>query len=56
MTGPPDAQLVLHERVGHVELLTLNRPEKRNALSEPLREALVAALDAVRASAPNGSR
>jgi len=45
MTARPDAQLVLRERRGLVELLTLNRPEKRNALSEPLRQALIAALD-----------
>jgi len=37
--------LVLRERHGRVELLTLNRPEKRNALSEPLRRVLVTALD-----------
>ncbi len=44
MTEP---ELVLRERVGAVEVLTLNRPEKRNALSTPLREALIGALDAI---------
>jgi len=37
--------LALCQRHGRIELLTLNRPEKRNALSEPLRQALVAAID-----------
>src|SRR3712207_4989688 len=44
MTAAAD-DLVLRQRRGPVELLTLNRPEKRNALNEPLRQALVSALD-----------
>ncbi len=38
--------VLLHERRDAVALLTLNRPEKRNALSRELRDAIVAALDA----------
>ena len=45
MTAPRSDSLVLRQRHGRVELLTLNRPEKRNALSEPLRQALIAAID-----------
>jgi methylglutaconyl-CoA hydratase len=37
---------------GGIALLTLNRPEKRNALSPQLIEELLAALDAVEAAAP----
>lgn len=33
---------------GHTAVLTLNRPEKLNALSSELREALAATLDEVR--------
>jgi enoyl-CoA hydratase len=45
---PQDASagpLVLRERHDAVELLTLNRPERRNALGEPMREALITAVD-----------
>jgi enoyl-CoA hydratase len=45
MTATPADDLVLRHRHGRVQLLTLNRPEKRNALSEPLREALIVAVD-----------
>jgi enoyl-CoA hydratase len=41
--------LVLSERRGGVTLLTLNRPEKLNAINEPMIEALDAALDAAEA-------
>ena len=40
-------QVVLDERRGAVAILTLNRPEKRNALNGELRCALLGALDAV---------
>jgi enoyl-CoA hydratase len=40
-----DDVLVLRERRGAVEILTLNRPDKRNALNTALRTALIAALD-----------
>ena len=43
------ADLVLRERQGAVEVLTLNRPEKRNALNTALREALIGALDEIAA-------
>jgi enoyl-CoA hydratase/carnithine racemase len=44
MTTAAD-HLVLCQRPGRVELLTLNRPEERNALSELMRRARVAAID-----------
>jgi enoyl-CoA hydratase len=40
-----EEQLVLVERRGRVSVLTLNRPEKRNALNAPLRLAILDALD-----------
>jgi enoyl-CoA hydratase/carnithine racemase len=38
-----DAQVLQRERDGHVVTLTLNRPEKRNAINVPMLEALEAA-------------
>ena len=45
------AELVLQEVRDGIATLTLNRPEKRNAMSDELRGALVAALEAVAADA-----
>lgn len=39
--------LVLTEAAGGVAVITLNRPEKRNALSRALRQAIVEALDEI---------
>ena len=41
-----ETELVLQAREGRVAILTLNRPEKRNALNGALRCALLGALDA----------
>src|SRR5687768_4302711 len=41
-----DEQLVLHNRRGAVDVLTINRPDKRNALNGALRCSLLGALDA----------
>jgi enoyl-CoA hydratase len=40
--------LILTEVAGRVAVLTINRPDKRNALNGPTRAALIAALDALR--------
>lgn len=45
MTEP---SLVLKESAGRVAVLTVNRPDKRNALNGPTRAALMAALDGIR--------
>ena len=47
MNDAPDAQVVTEARDGAVAILTLNYPARRNALSLPLRAALVAALDRI---------
>ncbi len=44
----PSPQILLRELIGDVAVLTLNRPEARNCLSEALIADLHAALDAVR--------
>ena len=44
-----DAPIVLESRQGTTAILTLNRPERRNALSMPMREALLAATDRLEA-------
>lgn len=44
----PSPQILLRERIGDVAVLTLNRPEARNCLSEALIADLHAALDAIR--------
>jgi len=49
MATPGDGQLVLFEQRDGVGRITLNRPEKRNALSRALQGELRAALDAARA-------
>ncbi len=45
----PDRPVLLQERDGPVLILTLNYPERRNALSLPLRAALIEALTAAMA-------
>ena len=42
-----ESQVVLQERRGRVAIITLNRPEKRNALNGALRCALLGAIDAL---------
>jgi len=44
-----DNELVLFERRGNVALLTLNRPEARNAISPEVSQAMAAALDEIEA-------
>jgi enoyl-CoA hydratase/carnithine racemase len=44
-----EASVLLEARDGHVAILTLNAPEKRNALVPPMRVALAAALDRIEA-------
>jgi enoyl-CoA hydratase len=43
------AEEILRERRGHVELLTINRPDARNAINRATAEALDTALDAAEA-------
>src|ERR1700728_1826009 len=43
------AEEILRERRGHVELLTINRPEARNAINRATAEALDGALSAAEA-------
>ena len=45
-----ETSLVLHETLGRVAILTINRPDKRNALNGATRAALIDALQEVRAS------
>jgi enoyl-CoA hydratase len=47
MSAPSGSPLVLSRRQGDVCLLTLNRPERRNALNLRLVEEFIAALEAV---------
>jgi enoyl-CoA hydratase/carnithine racemase len=44
-TGPTGTDAVLLDRRGHVAVLTINRPEARNALSTEVLNGLVAGLD-----------
>lgn len=39
------SDLIVRQQIGDVLCITLNRPEKRNALNTPLRHALINALD-----------
>jgi enoyl-CoA hydratase len=50
MTETPADQHLLVERDGHVLVLTMNRPERRNALSPSMMEAMAAAWDEVNAN------
>ena len=43
------ANEILNERIGRVEVITINRPEARNAINLAVAEALEAALDAAEA-------
>ena len=40
-----DVPVLLHDRDGYVAIITLNRPEKLNALNAELRDALLNKLD-----------
>jgi enoyl-CoA hydratase/carnithine racemase len=51
MTITSEFRTILVAREGEVARITLNRPEKRNALSLELMEELIAALEALRADA-----
>lgn len=44
-----DTSLVLQESLDRVAILTINRPDKRNALNGPTRAALMGALEQIRA-------
>jgi enoyl-CoA hydratase len=48
--GPPEFEQLLYQQDGPVARVTLNRPERRNALSMRLSEELMAALELVRDS------
>lgn len=48
--GPPEFEQLLYQQDGPVARVTLNRPERRNALSMRLSEELTAALELVRDS------
>jgi enoyl-CoA hydratase/carnithine racemase len=47
MTVPANEAVLLHENLGDVAVLTLNRPAARNSLSAELLEAMIAALTAI---------
>ncbi len=51
-TDPDAGAVVLSERRGEVELITINRPRRRNALDAGAVEALHRAIDAAAASEP----
>jgi enoyl-CoA hydratase len=46
MTDVAEYETILTERIGKVERITLNRPEKRNALSQQLQRELISAVHA----------
>jgi enoyl-CoA hydratase/carnithine racemase len=46
MAGAEQYETILTERIGLVERITLNRPEKRNALSPLLQDELIDAVHA----------
>ncbi len=48
ISADPEESLVLIRDELHVRIITLNRPEKRNALNAPLTRRLIAALEAAR--------
>src|SRR5262249_54814051 len=48
---PPMNELVKQERHGHVQLLTINRPEKKNAFHNPLYHAMARAIGTAQADA-----
>jgi enoyl-CoA hydratase len=43
----PEPEVLLQERRGRVAILTVNRPDKRNALDSRVKAALLAAVDAI---------
>src|SRR5437773_6547932 len=45
--GQAASPILTSERVGHLAVVTLNRPERRNALSLELMQELIRALDAI---------
>jgi enoyl-CoA hydratase len=51
MPDPLDSPLVRVEIDGHIATVALNRPDKRNALTDEMLDQLIAAIDAVEAKA-----
>jgi enoyl-CoA hydratase/carnithine racemase len=49
---PASTPIVLHETIGNIAVLTLNRPEARNSLSAAMLAALAEALDAIAGDDP----
>ncbi|MGV0848867.1 crotonase/enoyl-CoA hydratase family protein [Mycolicibacterium phlei] len=45
MSAPSTDELILFEQVGHVAVITINRPERRNAFDLPTAQAMEAAID-----------